>query len=331
MIVKNNKTGNKHDYVGGTTGNGKIRWPDGVCWDVEDCTFPWSAPKKVIVPKETTYVAAFLTFRCNLKCSYCINKAGVFERKRDEMTANDWIRGLNRLKIQRSQMLPITLCGGEPSVHSGFLDILKYIDFEKYIDILTNLQFNISEFMRRVEPARLNRDVPYASIRVSYHPGQHKLSEVIGKVKSMQEAHYSIGLYTVEHPDAPIDEIRKVCDKEWIDFRTKEFLGYHNGQLYGDYIFPEWLEEGTHDRSEYECKSTEILIGPEGNLYRCHAELYAGVNPIAHILDDDLEIVFRHRQCLFDKSCSNCDLKAGKNSRFQKKGYTAVDVRKIKP
>ena len=93
---------------------------------------------------EITYIGAFLSFRCGYNCSYCINKHGEF-KPRKELTAEQWIGGLNRLQIDRKQMVPITLSGGEPSKHRSWLSIINGLKDEFYIDILTNLDYKEKE------------------------------------------------------------------------------------------------------------------------------------------------------------------------------------------
>ena len=54
--------------------------------------------KQTALPPDLTYLAAFLTFRCNFRCSFCINHYKTLAKRR-ELTADEWIEGLNRLSI----------------------------------------------------------------------------------------------------------------------------------------------------------------------------------------------------------------------------------------
>ena len=124
--------------------------------------------KPIIIPQTYNYIGTFLSLVCNLRCSYCINyfEEGMFSKK--HISGEDWVRGLNRI-VSRDD-LPISLQGGEPSLQKDFIYILNNIKPELNIDVLTNLQFDGDEFIRRVNPNRIKRKSPYASIRVSYHP-----------------------------------------------------------------------------------------------------------------------------------------------------------------
>jgi len=282
--------------------------------------------KNVRVSNELTYVGVFLTFRCPFSCSYCINRFRYLKKRRRELTAKEWITGLNRLLIDRNSMVPITLQGGEPSSHRGFLEIIKNISPHIYIDILTNLQFDIDVFMKEISPERLQRDVPYASIRVSYHTEFSDLDTLIEKITRMQKKGYSVGLFAVDHPETNIMEIRQRAEAAGIDFRTKEFLGMYNGKIYGFYKYPDACTGGK--LKEVKCRTTELLIAPDGSIYRCHRDVYYGENPIGHILDENLRIEFPFRYCDKYGECNPCDIKI-KNNRFQQFGHCSVEIKTI--
>src|SRR3989344_5347620 len=129
--------------------------------------------KDLIIPNTYNYIAAFLTFDCNYNCSYCINYFGDSKFVKKLLSGKDSVKGLNRI-ISRDD-LPITLQGGEPSLHPDFIYIVNNLKPELKLDILTNLQFDIDEFISKVDPNRVKRNALYSSIRVSFHPEQMKL------------------------------------------------------------------------------------------------------------------------------------------------------------
>lgn len=276
----------------------------------------------VEVPEQITYIGAFLTFSCQLHCSYCINRHNGL-KPRKPLTADQWIAGLNRLRMSKELNVPITLQGGEPSAHIEFLEILKGLDEGFHIDLLTNLEFDITGFMKTISPARLRRDAPYASIRASYHPEFSDLDGLLRKIKRMQEGGYSIGLFAVDHPYTDIRTIRQKALKNNIDFRTKEFLGILNGKLHGLYNYAGAVN-GAPLR-KVECRTTELLIAPDGHIHRCHRDLYQGENAVGHILEDFLTISFPFRQCNRYGECNPCDIKI-KNNRFQEFGHCSVII-----
>ncbi len=281
----------------------------------------------IVLPPRYGYIAAFLTMACNLRCSYCINwfrdpRAG----GAGMMDGADWARGLNRILSRPDR--PITLQGGEPSLHPGFYDLLAHLREDITIDLLTNLQFDVEEFMARVPPGRIRRDAPYASIRVSYHPETMDLDETRGKVLRLLERGYSVGIWAVRHP-GQIKEIESAaarCGADGIDFRFKDFLGEYQGCLHGQYKYPEAVS-GTVG-PPVTCRTSELLIAPSGHVYRCHSDLYASRTPIGHLLDEAFDVQDIFRPCEAYGLCNPCDIKV-KTNRFQQFGHTSVEIRTL--
>ena len=280
------------------------------------------------------YVAFFLSFACNLKCPYCINLHDNGSRqeqaKRHYMSAQDWIKAADRLTLRAD--LPLTLQGGEPTLYPGFYRFVNEVKPEIKMDLMTNLMFDVDAFIANVPVARFTREAPYAAIRVSYHPGQNDIDGLIKKTLRLQDAGFRIGLYGIEHPDAAISrhihEVRERCLGLGLDFRTKEFLGEHDGTMHGTFKY-EGCVAGESTRS-CECRTTEILVDPSGHVFRCHSDLYRGRTPVARILDADFseETIEEFRECESYGECNPCDVKV-KTNRFQIFGHTSVEIRNI--
>lgn len=281
------------------------------------------------------YAAYFLTLACNLRCPYCINihNGGVQQRRANAraMTPEDWIRAANRLVLRDD--LPLTLQGGEPTLYKGFYRIVNEVKEEIKMDLLTNMSFDTEEFIKNVPVRRFTREAPYAAIRVSYHPGQNDIDEVMAKTARLQDAGFRVGIYALEPPDPEtrehIEGVRDRCLEQGLDFRYKEFLGEWNGELRGMYKY-----EGSvlgREMKKCECRTTELIVDPAGYVYRCHADLYKARPPIAHILDEDLseESLRRFRACDTYGDCNPCDVKV-KTDRFQIFGHTSVEIRNIR-
>lgn len=286
------------------------------------------------VRPDQNYVAYFLTLACNLRCPYCINLySGALQHastNKRKMTPEDWVAAANRLVLRDD--LPLTLQGGEPTLCNGFYKIVNDVKESIKMDLLTNMSFDVDAFIRNVPVWRFTREAPYAAIRVSYHPGQNDIDVLLKKTAKLQDAGFRIGLYSVLHPSPERKEhilkIQERCIKLGIDFRTKEFLGEWNNTLYGTYKY-----EGSVDGKDTkvcECKTTEIIVGPDGNVYKCHSDLYASRNPVAHILDEDLTAdgVGSFRECRYYGKCNPCDVKV-KTNRFQVFGHTSVEIRNV--
>lgn len=282
--------------------------------------------KNVIIPKTYNYIAAFLTLACNYRCSYCINYFRAKRFPRGEMSGKDWVKGINRI-VSRED-LPVTLQGGEPTLHRDFFYIINHIKPDLRIDILTNLRFNVDEFIGNIDPERLKRKAPYASIRVSFHPEVMELEETIRKTLRLLDAGFSIGVWGILHPQQKdlILKAQKRCRELGIDFRTKEFLGTYKGKLYGTYLYDDACIGIDHKRVL--CKTTELIIGPNGDTYRCHSDLYRGRKPIGNLLDPNFKIDNEYRICDFYGHCNPCDIKI-KTNRFQHFGHTSVTIKNM--
>jgi MoaA/NifB/PqqE/SkfB family radical SAM enzyme len=223
----------------------------------------------------------------------------------------------------------LSIQGGEPTIHQGFYEIINGVRNDSPIDLLTNLQFTTDEFKSKVHPNRIRRESPYPSVRVSYHPQMMDLDRTIEKILNLQNAGYSIGLFGVMHPEQEdvILSARERCRSMGIDFRVKDFLGHYQGKLYGDYCYPEALDGQNHE--PVMCRNSEMLIDPSGFVFRCHHDVYNGINPIGHILDPELNVQSQFRPCTFLGRCNPCDIKL-KTNRFQQFGHCSVEITGLK-
>jgi len=283
-----------------------------------------NAPSDIKIPDHYNYIAAFLTLACNLTCSYCINRFGMLGSGRRHLTGEEWARALNRIRTRPD--LPITLQGGEPTLHKDFYYIVNNLREDLNIDLLTNLQFDVHEFMANIGPDRIKRDAPYASIRVSYHPEVMELKPLAEKVLIMLEAGYSIGIWGVMHPsqEKEILEAQKYCKDLGIDFRLKEFLGEYEGKMYGTYRYPRACDK--EFKKTVQCRTTELIMGPDGSVYRCHSDLYEDRAPVGNITDPEYRLEDIFRPCDVFGHCNPCDIKV-KTNRFQVFGHTSVEIK----
>lgn len=295
---------------------------------------------EISIPKEYRYkyISFFLTMRCNLNCSFCLNaldKSKEFNRfKFKEISGEQWVQAINRLESQ--QQIPVTLSGGEPFLHKDFIYIINNIKPELKINILTNLQWGdegINRFIREVNPEKINRDAPYPSIRVSYHPEQMKdPDKLVANAKKLQDAGFSIGIYSVLFPSPEqlqaITQMQFMCAEKGILFRVKDFTGEYNGQLYGDYS--KYLgATNSRELKSCHCRTSELLIGPNGDVYRCHRDVFAEENVIGNITNPNFQIEDKFRPCDKYGQCHPCDVKV-KTDNKQQLGHTSVEIKEIR-
>lgn len=277
----------------------------------------------IVIPSTYNYIGCFLTFKCNLHCSYCLNHQYGAKQKYEHMSPQQWIDGLNRI-VTRDD-LPITLQGGEPSMYKGLYEILANVNRAINIDMLTNGTFFTQDFIDNVKPERLKRKAKYASIRISYHPEQMSLDATVKKVKKLQDAGFSVGVWIVNHPAYTSMTVasQDIMIKEGIDCRLKEFLGEYKNKFYGTYKYPDSVDN--YRTKTVMCKPSEMLIAPNGRIYQCHGHLYANQPGYAHILDDNVTLLNEHKLCDMYGLCNSCDQKL-KTDRFQQNGWCSVDI-----
>jgi len=294
--------------------------------------------KKIALPEKYNYVSAFLTMRCNLNCSFCLNAFDKeFDRKGfKEMSGDYWIDSLNRLELRPE--VPVTFCGGEPFLHKDFIKIINGLKPELNIDLLTNLQWGkagIERFIENVSPSRIKRNSPYASIRVSYHPEQMGDGKnLVEDVRKLKEHGYSIGIWSVMYPSpmqlSAINQMQFRCFDAGVEFRLKEFTGKYNSETYGDYSrYPQSAFMSDENLKSCVCKPSELLMGPNGNVYRCHRDLFSEEFPVGNISDPSYNIDPEYRSCTKYGQCHPCDVKVKTNYK-QELGHTSVQIKDIK-
>lgn len=279
---------------------------------------------KISIPDHYNYVGIFFTLACNLTCSYCINHLSGEANKKRFLNGDEWIKSLNRLELRED--LPLSIQGGEPTLHPHFYKIVNNINSDFKIDLLTNIQFDVFEFMKQIPPTRFDRNAKYASIRVTYHPETMNWENTLSKVKVLQDHGYSVGIFGIKHP-RDILILKNAYDEaiaNGIDFRYKEFLGIHDGQIYGEYKFKNAAFSDTTVHCL--CRTSELLVSPDGSVYRCHHDLYNKYNEVGSILSSDFKIIDEYRECAKFGKCNPCDVKI-KNNRFQEWGHTSVDIK----
>jgi hypothetical protein len=276
------------------------------------------------VASDFNYIACFLTFACPYDCWFCINReSGLAPRKM--LPAGKWVDFINNLDTK----IPVTLQGGEPTMHPGFYDIVNQTS--QPIDLLTNLSFDADAFIANVNPKRFFRHAPFAPIRVSYYDHSVDFGEFAAKCRKLMDAGFDLFVYSIDFPDSPPEraaDLKRRFAERGIEHRMKPFLGFYGGQLHppDGYLFEEGVSRTVSRKCQ--CRTTEILVAPDGAMFRCHADLYANVNPVAHVDNPAEAFEFKYRPCDRFGQCNPCDLKV-KNNRQEQFGHCAVSIQDI--
>lgn len=279
----------------------------------------------IAIPERYNYIACFLTFACNFRCSYCINRDSDLVKGRRHLSGMQWVELFKRLDIGDRKDLPITLGGGEPSMHPDFFYILQHTPENIAIDILTNLNFDLQCFVNEVSPERLNRGAPYADIRVSFHPSEMAFEELLQRVLFLVDNGFRVGVWAIIAPEnrAEMEKYRSIAENNGIDFRLKDLLGWFDGRLYGEYKYPSGVSRKRG--LPVSCRTSELLIDPSGDVFRCHRDLYAAENSQGNITENKFYVKDEFTSCELFGFCNPCDLKM-KFNRFQQEGHCSVEI-----
>jgi hypothetical protein len=280
---------------------------------------------EVTLPPELNYIGVFLTMRCKVGCSYCINKYGTCSPV-EELSGQGWLDGLSR--IQTREDLPISLQGGEPTLHPDFYKIVDGLwRMDKRIDLMTNMDFDVGQFIQKVHTDSFRREAPYASIRVSFHPHFHDAHALASKVMELKLNGFSVGIWGLAHPMYKNQnrQMTRICRTYGIDFRMKDFLGEWKGEFYGKM---KYSDACYGERKSVQCKGSELLVNPAGFVFRCHQNLYANIFPIGHLLDQEPPVLGEWRACSNYGMCNPCDIKV-KTNRLQVDGHTSVEIKEV--
>ncbi len=283
--------------------------------------------KKIYLPQGFNYVAVFLTLRCNFSCQYCINdRANDLVILRKELNAEQWIECINRLVIPND--IAITISGGEPTIHKDFYRIIH--DIYHPIDLLTNFQFDVYDFVSNVDPRKMfNNDVEgYKSVRVSFHPDFMSIKDVVSKAVVLQDAGFQVGILPINFPHSTEFNLKlaEEARKNKVYTFIKDYLGEYKGAIVGHYEYPEAVDKKKH--GEVLCRTHEVLISPSGQLFKCHRDMYNDEYPLGSLLNEDFKVKHKFRKCSNFGFCNYCDVKS-KVNRFLEMGACSVEIRKI--
>jgi len=145
----------------------------------------------------------------------------------------------------------------------------------------------------------------------------------------MAKAGFYVGIYSVMVPDnvKHIEEVQTRCKALGIDFRVKEYLGFDGEVWHGQYKYMDAISQEI--RKSCLCRTSELIVGPDGEVHRCHSDLYGGRKGIGHILDNNFQIDNHFRPCDWYGHCNPCDIKV-KTNRFQIFGHTSVEIEDVR-
>ena len=159
-------------------------------------------------PFEMAY--AELTYRCNLTCKHCYNAHG----NKNELSTEEWKKIID--EIHRCGCLRLFLTGGEPLLHEGFFDIVKYAHRKLIaVGVLTNgtlLDEHTAQEMKHagVHLLHFSIDGPTASIHDEFRGVEGSFEKTLRAVKIGLELGFRIKVTVSVHRNN-IGEGKNLC------------------------------------------------------------------------------------------------------------------------
>jgi len=146
-------------------------------------------------------------------------------------------------------------------------------------------------------------------------------------IQTQKSFGFNVGIFSINFPQNTEYNLKlaEECRNAKIYFFIKDYLGYYNRHLFGHFKYPDSIK-GKQD-TKVSCKTSELIIGPEGNIYKCHRDLYLNEDPIGSIFDNNFKISSDYRDCNNYGECNPCDVKL-KTNRFLEMGSCSVDILK---
>ena len=260
-------------------------------------------------------IQLFLTFLCSASpnyCPYCIQ--GPMQRnKYKEVSPDKWINFING----HEQGTKIGLIGGEPTLYKGFKDIVENCSNNYLLTVTTNLKGPLySDFAAFLDWAHNYR----VRWNMSFHPSVLSVSDFVNKVTMMRLN----GLWVDQVASVDCEEMKQyhkeLCDANigfWLQTDTsidsegvlhptkKELDMYGSGEArIDDHKRYSYLCDGVNKKVTVFCTTRKLLVNPEGEVFRCHRDIYARENSLGNIFDNS---VLPNYICPNLGTCNPCD------------------------
>lgn len=223
-----------------------------------------------------------LTRSCNYDCSYCNQRQeldkpmfDMSESKRKVVSnkrrsGKEWIEGLNAFPF-KNDYDKLIFSGGEPSLHSEFVDIVSQVKGFRCKIIVTNLSFDVD---RLIEACRLQ------NTRVIVQPSFHfefatfeEFVEKLGKLRAAGLLSNFIPVSIVSLPDRDEPQaFRQRFRARGFDASLYRYEGYYKGKF--SYAPKDGF--GGWDRTrEVLYSSCCQPVKPNGDIVFCTTDTYA--------------------------------------------------------
>lgn len=247
----------------------------------------------------------FLSFRCNLKCGYCINRFHEnnspfchLKMDYDHIPWEQWTDALSRLPKESIMVFQ----GGEPTLYPDFNKIVSAID--NPTRIYSNLHaYSSVEEVAKIPP-RENM-----IICTTLHAGtssNYNIDNVLIHLEMLASIGHKIKIDIVNTPELT-DHHREVAKD--IPHTLKQLIGYCNGIFYGSENMMDQIDAFSGVPQKVVCaKNGEGMIAPDGSIYKCGYGMYTRDRGLA--IGNLFDGIFNEEEELLCQNygyCNPCD------------------------
>ena len=242
------------------------------------------------------------TFRCNLRCSYCMARNLPLDKHGEEVAPERWIEMFNSPDVEIGH---ISISGGEPTCYQGLSQVLEGASFRYGID--TNMMSHPSKWLV-LNSAGVCERLTMANMSLHFHPQAAMAEKVFERMRwvteRVQAGRVTLGsTYVVTQKDPP-GEFPLFC--EMLAEKAPGVTAVRGN--FGDvYMFrtlvPKW--EGTAiscDAGENSC-----VVLPDGAVYRCLGHAYFSINQIGNLFRDGWSALMDGSPRCDHLLCTGCD------------------------
>lgn len=255
---------------------------------------------------EIKQVQWYPTFRCNLKCPFCISRTLPNVQHHMELSSNDWIKIFSSCP---SKIGTISITGGEPSLYDGLSSVLEVVPTDKIF-----INSNLASHLHPKEWLSNNVLNKIYGMALSYQwhpdsPGHEEFWERAVWIRENCTGEIKVQFVrTQQISNAAENRLRKKSEEMGFSLRVVRF-GHE--WLYRD-VFP--VNDGS---ATCTAGSDFCVILPDGELYRCIGKSHVGSSMGNLMLDG--WVLYKIPVFCNSMSCSN-DSKCEDISKYQLSG-----------
>lgn len=256
--------------------------------------------RESIIHPDLVSIAWMPTFRCNLKCPYCIARMLPGDHG-TERRPDEWIEFFHSFgKIHR-----LTLSGGEVSLYQGLGEVLRTIDVNR-IHIDTNLVVSPETWL---VPEILDK-------LVGVHPGLHfhpdheraktfweHLQIIRDKIRVDADVNVVYPVTAKQNPD----DVKRFTAKMTELFPGRMHTTAFPISLDFRYMYRDICPKRGMKISSCSAGHMSICILPDGSAYRCLGQLYHGLGYMGNVFEGGKGILLTGPEPCEDVLCTLCD------------------------